>query len=236
MNWLLEPLFSVTESEEKRISEVIAAIERLSLVPGTTWKHTVSVNGDHLRMWLITSLRPEGHWFGTELPQLTMSDEKLLALWIAECAARNHITEIERCAATILMRTSGMIGHGSETKDERVVRWIFTMCTHANAYSYGPDGIHANGNDTSQQLDYAEYYKGAIDLESIVLYSRDVDDNLLNLGGALASYRSEKRPVGDQTTTIDTMSGISVTSSLAAAIAEYHQHMMNAMYERFNRN
>lgn len=155
MNWLLEPLFGVIESEEKRIAEVIDAIDRLSLVPGSTWKHSVSTNEDHLHMWLVTALRPEGHWFGTELPQLTMSDEKLLSLWTAECAARNHVTEIERCAATILMRTAGMIGRSSETKDERVVRWIFTMCTHANAYSYGPDGVHSNGNDTSCQFDYA---------------------------------------------------------------------------------
>lgn len=79
-----------------------------------------------------------------------------------------------------------------------------------------------------------QYYKGADGLKSLIDYSRDVDDNLLNLGGALASYRSEHRPDGDQSAIIDSMSGISVTTGLAAAIAEYHQHMMNAMYNRFN--
>lgn len=60
-------------------------------------------------------------------------------------------------------------------------------------------------------------------------------DALLNtrLGGPTV-YRSEHRPDGDQSAIIDSMSGISVTTSLAAAIAEYHQHMMKkrGIYDR----
>jgi len=55
------------------------------------------------------------------------------------------------------------------------------------------------------------------------------DDAALRLADAIANYRIAGRPSGDQTHTISGMGSplLSVTSSLAAAIGEYHEQMLN---------
>lgn len=243
MSWLISELFGITEAEKKRISEIIRQLDELAVNPASKWQRTVNTNEDHLRMWLMTGKLDNdtpsqyaSQYARNELPNLDMSDEKLFELWKAECEARKRITEIERCACTILMRTIGMIGdNASDSKDERVVRWIHRLCTHANWYWWGPRGVHSNGpSGKLRQFDYAEYYKGAEHVDRLVYYSHLVDDALLGLGGALASYRSDDRPDGDQSHRLDRMSEITVTSSLAAEVANFHAHMMYAKYAEYN--
>jgi len=59
-----------------------------------------------------------------------------------------------------------------------------------------------------------------------------LDDAAARLASAIADYRVAGRPVGDQTHTISGMGSslLSITTSLAAAVAEYHSRIVNAVF------
>lgn len=57
------------------------------------------------------------------------------------------------------------------------------------------------------------------------------DQAVLQLAYAIVEYRVSGRLDGDQTSSVYGL--INVTTSLAAAVAEYHEHIRNALYIRF---
>lgn len=65
----------------------------------------------------------------------------------------------------------------------------------------------------------------------IVQFQRSTDSAIVRLAGQLARFRRDGRPVGDQTTYIgggSSMGQFAVTTSLAAAVVEYHERILGA--------
>lgn len=69
------------------------------------------------------------------------------------------------------------------------------------------------------------------------LYQMELDEAVLVLAYAVHEYRVNGRPDGDQTYTIMGMGAplMNVQTSLAAAIGEFHQRIVQLMYMRYNK-
>lgn len=195
---------------------------------------------DRLTPWLII-MRHDPNWdkdYTSGTIKQNMSATEIADLWNRDQAAQKRVTEVERAACTILLRAIGQIGHSSSTSHPGLMRYVVRLTTSSLYYDWRNE-IHSNRSsyEKGDDFDYAAMYgttmkKGK--LESHLAYHRFMDDAILSLAGAVAGYRHENRPTGDTTTTIDNMSGISITSSLAAAIAEYVVSSENAIYTRFD--
>lgn len=122
------------------------------------------------------------------------------------------VTEIERAAITNLYSFKNLI------IDHRLAEYVEKIGTDAN-YKYIANELHPNNR--------------------INIYDEESDNTtrrrrkaagraIFNLATDIVIYRNNGRPEGDQTTEIDHMSGITVTSSLAASVAEFTQNILNA--------
>lgn len=128
----------------------------------------------------------------------------------------SQVTEVERAACTLLA------DHVREVVDPAVAEWISRLLSDPGLVEWCPTGHHPNSSDWEMEFDW----QAAEPLHWLRFERRGVCEAVCNLGGALASYRADDRPTGDVTTALDT-SGITVTTSLAAAISEYHQAILS---------
>jgi len=93
---------------------------------------------------------------------------------------------------------------------------------------YNVDHKRAFGiNDGISNAIYTSDYRGKRESNIIT----ELDLQIFYLATAVVIYRIDNRPVGDTITKVDNMSGITVSTSLAAAIVEFHHHVVNLMMD-----
>lgn len=161
-------------------------------------------------------------------------------------------TDIERAALTMLAKAgyghygltawrNALVNDPNEMRD--IDRWLFEATCSEDTASTWAQWLNANGyNAWRKEYDdrgafeqiiegkhakkmYADYRKG----ERLSMQSRD--DAVLRLAWAVADYRVSGRLDGDQTHSI--MGITNVTTSLAAAVCEFHERIQNAIYAKY---
>lgn len=126
----------------------------------------------------------------------------------------NSITEIERAAMTLL---ANEIEHITNPVIREYTQSLLSNC---GLVAWIPDGHHPN--DMDRAFDYTQCGSRSDNVRAKL-----TDEAVANLAGAVALYRSGGRPTGDTTTIISSMSGIGITSSLAAAVVDFHNAMIH---------
>lgn len=126
----------------------------------------------------------------------------------------NNVTEIERAAMTLLHKNVKRVTNPA------LHDWIKSLLDDPSLVTWCPSGQHPNDTHPTYT------YEGP---RSERNHDRGIDWAMANLAGAVAAYRSDNRPDGDVTHTIDHMGGFTITTSLAAAVVEFHEAMQNAL-------
>jgi hypothetical protein len=127
------------------------------------------------------------------------------------------VTEIERAAATLLSKTI--------VWDPAVESWIERLLADPNLIEYCPEGHHPNSASYEMKFDWNDPSLGD---KLPRRQARLICQAVCNLGYSLAAYRDDGRPTGDVMRSIS--SGLAVTTSLAAAVVEFHLAILNAAY------
>jgi len=115
-------------------------------------------------------------------------------------------TDIERAAITILTDDGATPDHGA------FVAWV---------------GRIANDPDSTERPDPAWRKEMQAQGATLGVRNREMADPLIRLGNAVIDYRIAARVEGDQKRTLTDV-GVSVTTSLAAALASYVVAVHNA--------
>ena len=132
------------------------------------------------------------------------------------------VPEIERAACTMLARALDRIAN------PELAEWVRRLLADPECTEGCPKGAHPN------DLHPSFTYKGSggpLDDDQWWLRAYLRDRAIADLAGALAIYRLAGRPEGDQTSWLygsGEEGSIGITSSLAAAVAEYCEEMIRA--------
>lgn len=185
-------------------------------------------------------------------------------IWSEPVTLHSHPTEVERAAITMLMGPRGdspMADHpglyqfiraiASDPNEMRDLdRYIWessvgdyedggneiplrTICYEAGYICWKQEWDHDN-SAFGAILDHQPRGRHPVTAEERRFAG--IDDAAARLADSIINYRVAGRPDGDQTHTIHGMGSplLNITTSLAAAVAEYHQQMLNeAAREKF---
>jgi hypothetical protein len=129
-----------------------------------------------------------------------------------------NVTEIERAAIT------NLFNYKKNIFDPELLAYVEKIGTDPE-YKHIANELHPD--------DRREIYAKITDKKERTFYRLN-GEALQNLAASIACYRMDGRPDGDQTTKIDEMSQINITTSLAAAVAEFTQDILNAYLSTYN--
>lgn len=193
----------------------------------------------------------------------TIAPETDVWAWSEQVTLHNAPTEIERAAITILMSSRGHSPRADHVGLREYIRALAqnpNEMKSLDTYIWETtatldDGREFRLQQLCQQTGYECWQKqydrdhnafGAIldheprgrkpatgEERRLAL----IDDAAARLSSAIADYRLAGRPAGDQTHTVSGMGTplLNVTTSLAAAVAEYHERVVNIyISERLN--
>lgn len=148
------------------------------------------------------------------------------------------VTELERAACTILLYHMGKIMDGPNDLrfNSALYEWMEKVCSDEDYSDYG-HMLNHNPN-TSRYKRAFDWDTALADLpEHMQLYYSGMAKAAHHLANAICRYRERDRQGGEHTTYLTGGSaetgGISVTTSLAARIAEFHAQavqMQHYMY------
>lgn len=124
---------------------------------------------------------------------------------------RTDVTEIERAVITLLARHKQLV-YSADLSD-----WLDQLISTPEYQDSYPNNSHPDDNEG--------LYSTVTDEDERV-YAEMIDEAACNLGHALSRYRQDGRKPGDYTAAIG--SGFTITTSLAAAVAEFHEKVVNA--------
>ena len=149
-------------------------------------------------------------------------------------------SDIERAACTLIMLHCGdesIPNSPYDVLDEVVRTWALNVAYgRVNSILDNRD-IH-NHHTKTAPYDYKGFdYKSYTAEPSTREYYKIMNDAIIHLAHMVLCYREKGE--GDHTTTIDRMSEFTITTSLAAAVVEFHYSVMHAIHvmydERHNR-
>lgn len=122
----------------------------------------------------------------------------------------NEITEVERVAVTLLDT------YLPTTTNDGLREWVLRLLADPDYAQMPPETVNALTREA-----YITEFGGATGRFLYLL-----DEGVSRLANALLFFRWHGRPAGDQSHRL--ADGITVTTSLAAAIVEFHQWMIDA--------
>jgi len=133
--------------------------------------------------------------------------------------AQTKYTEVERAACTILATAM----ERGRISDPVIADWIKRLISSEDCIEFEPEGYDPTSESYRYKSTY-DWHGQYPDYDDMRLAQR-LDHAACFLGSSIACYRHDNRPIGDTTHDIST-SGITVTTSLAANVVEYHEMVL----------
>ena len=128
------------------------------------------------------------------------------------------ITEVERAACALLTK------YLDKVTSPKVHEFATQVVSNPDFTERLPTGHHPNAD--SQDRKAADAFDYDLLPEERYSYCLQIDEAVANLGNSIVHYRDRGRPTGDQTVRL--AEGLAVTTSLAAAIVEFNETVVNA--------
>jgi len=143
-------------------------------------------------------------------------------------------SDIERAACTLIMLHCGdesIKNSHWDVLDEVVRTWALDVAYgRVNSILDNRD-IH-NHHTKTASYDYKGFNYEEVTEPNLQHYYQIMNDAITHLAHMVLCYREKGE--GDHTTTIDRMSEFTITTSLAAAVVEFHYSVMHAIHVMYD--